>query len=215
MSSLASASVQSWQYHDIAARARDAAERAAAETFVPLAAPGISEDQVAQRVQAALAQAQSEWTAQAEAEQAKRDAQMAAALEAFSQERTRYFGRVEAEVVHLALGIARKILDREAQLDPTLLSGLVRIALDRMGAGTAVRLRLPPERLAAWQAGTDWANSRYTCEFVADDTLLTGDCLVETDLGSANFGFDTQLKEIEQGLLGILEQRPALSSKVL
>ena len=210
MSSLALRTVQKWQYDDIAARAREAAEKAAA-ALVPAPPPGLSEQQVTARVEAALAEAERRWRSQAEAHERAQAAKMLAAMEQFAGERNAYFRRVEAEVVQLALAIARRVLEREAQLDPTLLSGLVRIALDRMGAGSAVRLRVPSAQLAAWQREAHWKRSRYQLELAADDALQPGDCVVETDLGSANFGFATQLQEIEAGLLNILAQRPDIS----
>jgi len=39
-------------------------------------------------------------------------------------------GAVEHEVVKLALAVAARILRREAQMDPLLLTGAVRVALD-------------------------------------------------------------------------------------
>ena len=45
------------------------------------------------------------------------------ALLEFQHEREDYFNRIEPEVVQLALAIARKILHREAQIDPLLLDG--------------------------------------------------------------------------------------------
>ena len=119
-----------------------------------------------------------------------------------------YFQRVETEVVHLALSIAKKILQREAELDPTLLAALVRIALDRMSAGSAVKLRLPSADLLKWQQQADLKSSRYTCELIEDETLQPGDCVVETELGAANFGFAAQLKEVEQGFFDLLAQKP-------
>lgn len=210
MSSLALRTVKDWQYDDIAARALQTAEKAAA-ALIPLPTPGITEKQVEARVQAALAEAELAWKAQVDARESARAAQMISAMESFAAERIAYFRRVEPELVQLSLAIARKILEREAELDPTLLSGLVRIALDRMGAGSAVRLRVPPAQLSGWQGSDGWKRSRYQLELAEDDTLQPGDCLVETDLGSANFGFAAQLKEIEAGLLGILAQRPAPS----
>ena len=67
------------------------------------------------------------------------------ALKEFEDERAEYFRRVEGEVVQLALAIARKILQREAELDPTLLTALVRIALERMQCGSVVRIRVAAE----------------------------------------------------------------------
>src|SRR5579863_8304711 len=52
---------------------------------------------------------------------------VAAALTGFAQDRAQYYQSVESEVVQLALSMASKILHREAQLDPLLLAGLVRV----------------------------------------------------------------------------------------
>src|SRR5205814_9490053 len=49
-------------------------------------------------------------------------------IEKFNAERDAYFARIEPEIVQLALAIARKILHREAQMDPLLLEGSVRVA---------------------------------------------------------------------------------------
>ncbi len=207
MSSLAAVSVRKWQYSDIAARAREA-EEGARIAALPSVSPGFSEEEVNARVQEALARAEVRWTAQADAEREAQQARMCAALETFAAERTDYFRRVETEVVHLSLAIARKILGREAELDPTLLSGLVRIALDRMGAGSAIRLRVAPGDLAGWQRKNAFGDGRYVCELLPDAALGPGACCVETDLGAADFGFETQMQEIETGLLNILAQRP-------
>ena len=207
MSSLTAVSVRKWQYSDIAARAREA-EEGARLAALPSVPPGLSEEEVNARVQGALAGAEARWAAQADAEREAKQARMCAALESFAAERTRYFRRVETEVVHLSLAIARKILGREAELDPTLLSGLVRIALDRMGAGTAIRLRVAPGDLADWQRKNAFADGRYVCELLPDTALEPGDCRVETDLGAAEFGLETQMQEVETGLLNILAQRP-------
>ena len=64
---------------------------------------------------------------------------------------TTYFQRVEAEAVALAVAIARKILHREAQVDPLLLAGVVRVGLDNVAAGTRVRLRVHPQQVQAWK----------------------------------------------------------------
>ena len=207
MSSLTLRSVKTWQYDDIAARAREAADKTA-PTLVPPPPSGFTDEQVAARVAAALAEAEERWNAQAEAQENVHAARMVRAMQSFAAERAAYFRHVESEVVQLSLAVARKILQRETELDPTLLSGLVRIALDRMGAGSAVRLRVPPAEISEWQRNEEWRHSRYALELVADEVLQPGECVVETDLGSANFGFEAQLKEIEAGMLSILAQRP-------
>ena len=46
-------------------------------------------------------------------------------------------------------------------------------------------------------------------EVAEDPQLSDQDCLLETELGTANFGLDTQLKEVEQGFFDLLALRPA------
>ena len=46
-------------------------------------------------------------------------------------------------------------------------------------------------------------------EIAEDAHLSDQDCMVGTELGSANFGLDTQLKEVEQGFFDLLALRPA------
>ena len=73
---------------------------------------------------------------------------IAEAIAAFRGEAGAYFRRVETELVRLAVAIARKVLHREAQLDPLLLAGVVRVALDQIQDGSQVvlRARRPPRQ---------------------------------------------------------------------
>src|SRR5271168_2596917 len=84
------------------------------------------------------------------AEAAAQRAAVSAAVEAFKAERASYFARIEPEVVQLSLAIARKILHREAQLDPLLLTGMVHVALEILDRGTHIRLRAHPEDMHFW-----------------------------------------------------------------
>jgi len=130
------------------------------------------------------------------------------ALHSFVEERSSYFARVESEIVHLAMAIARKILQREAQLDPLLLAGLVRIALDGMQSGPAVRVRVPPNQVSTWQHHFLGSTFRRCAEVLADASLGSQECVLETDVGSARLSYETQLKEIERGFVDLLGQRP-------
>ena len=213
---MSSTTPQRWEYRELKAEA-SAAPEPAAEAVPPVPAPalspGLTEAEVAVRVASALEEAERRWTAAAEEHEARRRAQMAASLAAFAAERARYLSEVETEVVQLALAVARKILGREASLDPQLLQALVRLALDRMGAGTTVRLRVPPGELVRWQEGSALAGSIYEWELVPDASVAGGECLVETDLGAASFGLEVQLKEIERGVLDLLERRPQAAER--
>jgi flagellar assembly protein FliH len=147
--------------------------------------------------------------AEAEAAMLQQREAIASALREFGQARAEYFHRVEGEVVALALAVVRKILRREAQVDPMLLSGLVRVALEKMAAGHTVRMRVHPSQIAAWRehfaAQTDLA---VLPELSGDTTLEQNRCQLETELGVTDISLETQLKEIEQGLFDLLAQRP-------
>ena len=130
------------------------------------------------------------------------------AVRHFADQRSTYFAQVEHELVHLALAVARKILAREAQVDPMLLTGLVRIALDGMQCGPAARLHVAPECVSAWQARAESLSAHHRAEIVPDASLTADECMIETDVGSAHLSFERQLKEVERGFLDLLGRRP-------
>jgi flagellar assembly protein FliH len=132
------------------------------------------------------------------------------AIELFQTERKEYFDRVESDVVHLALAIAGKILHREAQVDPMLIAGLVRVAIDKLHDGSSVSVRVPSSETEKWKTYLANPLNGSTVQIIADDNLGPKDCVLETDLGSANFSIDAQLKEVEQGFFDLLAQRPAI-----
>jgi flagellar assembly protein FliH len=135
-------------------------------------------------------------------------ASIAKLIAAFDEERSDYYARVEAEVVQLALSIAAKILHREAQVEPMLLAALVRIAIEKMQEGSGVTLRVSPSRVDGWRRYfAEYPNLSHV-EVAEDASLSEQDCIVGTELGSANFGLDTQLKEVEQGFFDLLALRP-------
>lgn len=154
-----------------------------------------------------------EATAKARAEYEKNIAilqsEIAKTLRDFAAERDSYFRRVEQEVVRLTLAIARKILHREAQVDPLLLTGVLRVALEKVGAGTSTRLRANPTDIKIWRDYFMQARENFpTPELVGDPEIEPFRCILETDLGTTEIGLETQLKEIEQGFLDLLSQRP-------
>jgi flagellar assembly protein FliH len=145
-----------------------------------------------------------EYEARSEGEAAK----IQQALELFKTERKDYFSRVESEVVHLALAIAAKILHREAQVDPLLVAALVRVAVDKLHDGSSVSVRVSPEAAEKWRSYLANPNNGSTIAIVEDAHLGPKNCILETDLGSADFSIEAQLKEVEQGFFDLLAQRP-------
>jgi flagellar biosynthesis/type III secretory pathway protein FliH len=132
------------------------------------------------------------------------------ALELFQVERRDYFSRVESDVVQLALAISAKILHREAQVDPMLVAALVRVAIDKLHDGSSVSVRVAPAEAGKWRAFLANPLNGSTIEIVEDAHLGAGDCILETELGSANFSIEAQMKEVEQGFFDLLAQRPVI-----
>lgn len=147
-----------------------------------------------------------DYDARLEAEAAK----IRRTLDMFRDERKDYFSRVESDVVHLALSIAAKILHREAQIDPLLVATLVRIAVEKLHDGSSVSVRVSPAKADKWRERLANPTNGSTVAIIEDVSLTPDDCILETDLGSANFSIDAQLKEIEQGFFDLLAQRPQI-----
>ena len=184
----------------------------------PASPPPVSEDQIRTREARARNEGRDEGMAQTRAEFEKKLATekhaMFQTVRDFARERETYFKRVEAEVVGLALAIARKILHREAQIDPLLLAGVVHVGLDKIAAGTHVRLRVHPSQLPAWQAFfASQLDLQAPPELMGDSTLEAGRCMLETELGCADLTLETQLKEIEKGFFDLLVQKPKSSGE--
>lgn len=126
--------------------------------------------------------------------------QSAELIEAFAQERDRYLNAVEQEVVKLALAVAARILRREAQMDPLLLTGAVRVALGQLSGSTEVRLQVPAGDIGLWSEAISLIpNLAFKPTVIATDGMRLGDCIVETSMGSVDLGVRSQLGEIERG----------------
>lgn len=135
--------------------------------------------------------------------------QVRVALDSFGNERDSYFADVEREVVRLALGIAVRILHREAQIDPLLLTGAVRVALGQLSESTELCLRVPSAEVDLWQEMLRlMPNLPSRPKVTGDDGFGPEECVLETRLGSVDLGVRAQLAEIERGFFDLLEQRP-------
>jgi flagellar assembly protein FliH len=156
----------------------------------------------------AKTEARREWEMELEKRIVEERASVMKIGEEFRRERSKYFAGVEGEVVKLALAIAERVLHRESQLDPLLLAGVVKVALEKVAESSTAVLRVPASELEIWQQviATD---SESSLQLVADERLGLGECVVETNVGKVELGVSAQLKEIERGFFDLLQQRPA------
>jgi flagellar assembly protein FliH len=190
------------------------AESSGEQAIERQAPPGRSAQEIDQLVKLARAEAVADTEKRLakdyEAKSAGDAAKIQRALELFLVERKDYFSRVEAEVVHLALAISAKILYREAQVDPLLVAALVRVAVEKLHDGSSVSVRVSPVQSEKWAGYMANPLNGSSIAVVEDSNLGPEDCILETDLGSANFSIDAQLKEVEQGFFDLMAQRPPI-----
>jgi len=123
----------------------------------------------------------------------------------FGRARARYFAEVEAEVVKLALAIAARVLQREAAVDPALLAGVVRVALDKLNDRDGATLYVPSKDLDVWRKAMKAAGLHVE----SDEGLAPGELRLKTPAGVAELGIAAQLVEIERGFMDLLAKRPA------
>lgn len=126
----------------------------------------------------------------------------------FASVRDTYLNQVEHEVVRLALSIATRILHREAQMDPLLLSGAVRVALGQLSDSTEVQLHIPAAEHLLWEEMIRlMPNLPIRPKLFPEDGMAAGECVIETPLGSVDLGVKAQLEEIERGFFDLLDRR--------
>ena len=153
-----------------------------------------------------LASGREEAFRQVQSERDRLYVQAASLTESFSAARETYVHRLEQEAARLALAIAARILRREAQADPLLLTGAVRVALGQLAASTAVRLRVPEQDHGLWEEALAlMPGLALRPQVIGEPQMELGDCQMETDLGSADLGLWPQLKEIERGFFARVE----------
>jgi flagellar assembly protein FliH len=206
-----SVSIASFSYREMSA---EVAQAKVNENEVDPDPKVFSEQEVKDLLHAARVQAASEAEIRVRSEYELRSSQEVAkirlAMERFQGEQRDYFSRVEVEVVQLVLAIAAKILHREAQVDPMLVAALVRVAIEKLHDGSSVTVRVCPAEAARWRTFLEHPVNGASIEVIEDAQLTAADCILETELGSANFSIEAQLKEVERGFFDLLAQRPVI-----
>jgi len=171
--------------------------------------PRISEEEISRLVSEARAEGMTEGVRHAELrsadELAKERERIAKAVADFQLQCNEYFSKVELDLVHLALAIAAKILHRESQVDRLVVAGLVKVMLERFQQKTNVVVRVRPEDEEGWR---QYFRDHSGLQVIADADIPPKGCLLETELGVADMGFDAQLKEVEQGFFDLLAKKP-------
>jgi flagellar assembly protein FliH len=133
-------------------------------------------------------------------EQERYKRQLAELVKRFADESEKYLHSVERETVKLALAVAGRILRREAQMDPLLLTGAVRVALGQLAAASEVQLRVPAADVDLWKETIGLIpNLAVRPTVISGEGMRVGECVIESKVESVDLGVRAQLGEIERG----------------
>lgn len=143
--------------------------------------------------------------AKAEAEleiAAIRDA-VGTALMNFERNIEKFYVEAEAQMVKLSLAIARKVLEREARIDPVLMNIAVQSAIESISSSTTLRLYVHPDGASAWMEVFERQSGSRDVEIVSDSLLHPGGCRLESEFGHAEIGVESRLSDIHDAFFDV------------
>jgi flagellar assembly protein FliH len=121
--------------------------------------------------------------------------------------RGRLYRQTELDAVRLSIAIARRVLRRELTVDPSAIEGLVSAALQRLQTQETCRVKMHPDYIPTLSAAIERMGMSAKVEVVADPAQEPGAAVFEMPRGNLDASIDSQLREIERGLVDRF-QRP-------
>lgn len=161
----------------------------------------LAEQRVREAREAGRAEGEAQARAGAEEEVRSTIERLASAIAEIEQYRTHLLRQTESDAVRLSIAIARRVLRRELTVDPTAIEGLVRAALERLQSQESCRVRMHPDYVPALRASVERMGMDTRVEIIPDAAQEPGAAVFELSRGSLNASIDSQLKEIERGLV--------------
>ena len=110
------------------------------------------------------------------------------------------------DLVRLAVSIAARIIHRDVAIDPDALTGLVTAAFGKLQSREIHRVRMHPAMEPLVSKCLEQTGAPKNLVLNPDPGLSPGDLFFETAQGSLDASVDTQLGEIERGLIDKLER---------
>src|SRR2546426_1939936 len=160
--------------------------------------PGPSAEEIERAFQAGVERGRAE----ARAELETVGTSFAGSLRELAGFRTRLKERYERELLELALGVVRKVVQQERAERPEIWLGMIRAAVKRAVDRERIVLRVPPPlmaflrgSLAALRASLEEVKD---LELVEDPGLPAGGCVIESRSGELDIGVETQLERSER-----------------
>ena len=114
--------------------------------------------------------------------------------------------RAESEAVKLAVEVASIVVKREVRLDPALVGGNLRAAVEALAVPGRITVRLNPEDKAVVEPGLPEILRGLSVlgrlDLEADPSVARGGCSASASGASADATVEGQLAEIRKALLG-------------
>lgn len=125
------------------------------------------------------------------------------ALNALSRPLSNIDDEIHAQIVQLAVSVARGIVRRELMTDPTQIIGIVRETVGLLPASSrGVRVVLHPEDAALVRQRLPVTGPDQVWSINEDPVLARGDCRVHTEYAQIDSRVETRLNEMITALLG-------------
>jgi flagellar assembly protein FliH len=124
---------------------------------------------------------------------------LAQTIDELGELRNEMIHRTERQAVQLVLAIAERVVQRELTLDRSLLLGMARVALDRLGEYGSATIRLNPDDYQA--IGAKPSIEGAAVEVLADPVVPRGGCHVQSDFGFMDVSPESQFRELARALL--------------
>ncbi len=172
----------------------------AAAQPAPAPAPGPSAEEIERAFGAGVERGRAE----ARAELETIGASFTDSLRELAEFRARLKERYERELLELALGVARKVVQQELAERPEIWLGMIRAAVKRAVDRERIALRVPPPLMAFLRGSLAALRALLQdvkdLELVEDPSLPAGGCVIESRFGEVDIGVETQLQRCERAV---------------
>lgn len=116
------------------------------------------------------------------------------------EERVRRIASSEGELLKLVTGIVEKIIGTELKSDPEQVISIVREALSKAATANSITVKINPDSLQILQDNLPSLQEVFSepkaVAIEADQTILPGDCFIETEHGKVDARVKSQLERI-------------------
>jgi flagellar assembly protein FliH len=131
---------------------------------------------------------------------------LAQTLESLARLRGNIREETTQDLVRLAISVAARVIHREVAVDPDALGGLIQAAFSKLQSREINRVRMHPTLEPLIRKMLEQAGAPKNLVLTPDASLKPADVFFETSQGILDASVETQLREIERGLIDKLER---------